>query len=1371
MAPVLLSSLSPHICILPSQDLEELLDASGLPDLPSILQSFSPLPQVTTRTSTLTSVPHASFALRFSDLREIEEACKEDEERRAMRTLDWIGGRINAKCKAWVDEAAKSVPGAKEPWWDELRRCAEGDNVPDKNECWNHPSAIMLAVSTNTANPLQAISMLHSRAIDLPQWVDPACLKYTLILHTTNSSLSDEEAEALYNAVKKQYGLHSYLLSLALPSPPPDPVPVPALMPRLPRPSVEGSTPEAPPLSSLRLCEADIQTTARFTREFVVMSLIPWMEQRVMEWNENVRFVSARRLPSRLFSSTRRLFGSASASPAPVTPLHHAGSSSVSYTPHRASTYAAPSPNAPGAVGPPPQPRRLAEFSTILGDFKLAVSVWEALRKDGKGGWDMLPLLLTPSPTLSAYASASLAALTSAPHPPSEVPAHVQVKSLVYAVRWAMGISPADFLSEELEGERWLTWASGDAEEAPSSLLLAHAAHLSAFRKRDPKLRRAGLWYVSAAKRLEKCGIRPLTIHFLRMAHELFSVPPPYANMLSLSPSFWESENFAAPSLSGKQSGEQTTGWEEMMTGIEQPLGRLLYTNGEVVAAIELFLSLLRLTVKVNLNTPAWRIADIASTNGTVDGEKVPTPLEGKDKPFLDDFRTAYSHYLSTLPSPNASELNVELPFRFSQARETKIRVPGNTLGGKAVSNAWAAREDVWKAFARAQKLATPKGYLVDCDDNAPIVAETFWVDVALRNPLEADVVLNRLTLKLADEDIGGVDVEVLDVIQLGPRENRTIPIAVTAHRPASLTFAYVTYTFLSLLPAKEPLGYRGPRLHATAAQRQRPTYAPDVPLRATVRDRAHRLQARFVDDAGGHTLLLTEGEVRSLMLHIANDGLRPVGELWIVPSEREEDDVWWAEVEGEGGDEGDGKLQDVVRSANSLLPPRPMRIPLRNAAGEAVLRPGESMDLPLTLHAATSGERELSLLLVYREDEGEPFYPSRLTRFYDVRQAFGASMRARPSMSSEQLFVVDLSVQNKSASSVQITQVTTLSPTWRLRPAVQYMHNVMAPRQNTRFMFAADAWDEQSGARETREFVKQKLKGIIDGSELDESPPPPIDLLCTHTPLSDSPPTPLSPALRHFVLAGRRNLVSRATALAFPHIPTQTHPAIFPLFNPASVDAVLFWRMPSSRRRGHILVSGLRVGAAHAPLRDVVEAAESAKVKRSMYAETQRERAEVLTAVRESEWNMEMDPLVVRALAASRLEHDFAAGPLRIPVPFAVRNVSQTHVCAFALKFASTAGAYPPSAQVQPPPYSGRLTFRGRLEPCQSATITPSLWITRPGTYSLGHWKAETEVFEQTETGPSADIVRHRYTQVPAAGEDDVYVSVSDVRRKWHLY
>ena len=32
------------------------------------------------------------------------------------------------------------------------------------------------------------------------------------------------------------------------------------------------------------------------------------------------------------------------------------------------------------------QQRRLAEFATMLGDYKLAISVWEALRKEGRGG-------------------------------------------------------------------------------------------------------------------------------------------------------------------------------------------------------------------------------------------------------------------------------------------------------------------------------------------------------------------------------------------------------------------------------------------------------------------------------------------------------------------------------------------------------------------------------------------------------------------------------------------------------------------------------------------------------------------------------------------------------------------------------------------------------------------------------------------------------------------------------------------------------------------------------------------------------------------------------------------------------------------------
>lgn len=96
---------------------------------------------VTTRTTTLVTVPHSSFVLRFSSLVDVENACHEDEEQRATRTLDWIGERINQRCAKWTEDMEKK-PGrdsARSPWWDELWRCSEADHVPSKIEGWNHP--------------------------------------------------------------------------------------------------------------------------------------------------------------------------------------------------------------------------------------------------------------------------------------------------------------------------------------------------------------------------------------------------------------------------------------------------------------------------------------------------------------------------------------------------------------------------------------------------------------------------------------------------------------------------------------------------------------------------------------------------------------------------------------------------------------------------------------------------------------------------------------------------------------------------------------------------------------------------------------------------------------------------------------------------------------------------------------------------------------------------------------------------------------------------------------------------------------------------------------------------------------------------------
>jgi trafficking protein particle complex subunit 8 len=78
-----------------------------------------------------------------------------------MRTLDWMSARISARCARWVEDMEKAETAEKErsvqdgrdvvrtPWWDELRRCAEGECVPNRAEGWNHPSASMYSLAIN----------------------------------------------------------------------------------------------------------------------------------------------------------------------------------------------------------------------------------------------------------------------------------------------------------------------------------------------------------------------------------------------------------------------------------------------------------------------------------------------------------------------------------------------------------------------------------------------------------------------------------------------------------------------------------------------------------------------------------------------------------------------------------------------------------------------------------------------------------------------------------------------------------------------------------------------------------------------------------------------------------------------------------------------------------------------------------------------------------------------------------------------------------------------------------------------------------------------------------------------------------------------
>ncbi|KAG8936905.1 hypothetical protein FRC02_009995 [Tulasnella sp. 418] len=1250
MPPLLPSSLTPHVVVYSTPELTDLLSRHNLPPLHHILQTYSPLSQVITRTTALVPVTHPAFPLRFSDLQAIESACKEDEESRATRTIDWIGARISRKSSGWVENLQKSGKGeplsiaaGETRWWDELKSCVDGDRTPERGEGWSHPVALILATSTLHPNALQAVTNLQQRVAELPVWIDPHMMRYTLIVHPTGmSNLSQDEAVALFNATKKQYGLHTHLLPLTL-SPPTTTKPLIPLPPQLPPPSLFPMSPEkelrrppvqepptpTPPLETLNLSDEDTVNTNRFIREFVVQSLVPWMERSVVEWNE--AYSSTRRLPSRLFSSTRRLFGSSNPS---------SNTNSGFATPVASPTASVGSlPFGRDSVQPLAQQRRLAEFATFLGDYKLAVPLWESIRKEGKGGSDILPLLLAPSLTLEAHAAYALSPLTTVPSASS------QLRALKYAVRWEQGV--LDFVN--LRGEKWLVWAaSTNQEDEPSSGILLAQAALIALRKGNR--RTAAMWYVSAARRLEKCGIKSLTVYFLKTAYDLLKLPP----QKNLSPSFDE--------IQGEKRG--TVGFDAIMPSIEHSLGRLKYGIGDVEGAIEFFLGLLK-----------------GSPSGQ--GESG----EG-DKVYLDDFRVAFEH-LKRISDSGMSFEDLSLPVPLSQPSLCKIRFSGDSSGVDEEDSAeWNVMEEHWTTFWKTTPASKKEG--VKRSGGAE-VGEPFWVELVLKNPLDTEVVLSDVAVKAKEISAGEsgteeaeITVESIPTVTISARAKTTVSVKVVVNKVTTVQFTHATFNFLGLVPISEPLSIKGKRLNDTIAHQRSVAYAKETYLHANVKHSGGRLKIEFLDEGHGE-MTVVQGELKRTRIRVKNVGGQPVEEIWcmineegisawidIENTEKGEDEESQNDDEEEEEEEGDEEIDDdedeeegeeedekrendgtTMVSTNSLKRSDPIKIPISRILGDnAHLESRDFLDLNLVFQSHATGSGKLSALFIFRErEDSTTFLTTFAQRSFEVETLLDVVAAVRPSASFDQGYTLHLELENVgSVGDIVLTQVTTLSPAWSCASfttgVTKLMSNVIPERQVERvFGKLRHAEGDTAGAKSSAEFLNRKLGGVLLGEPLERSDPPSLRLLVSQLGKAESPMDVSNGMIAHLLQSTRQQRLNLALQQQFPFMPPDDFRAIFPLYNAHDLDVILVWNIPSSDRRGFMLLSGLTIGPRHSILDKLIQQAGSVKKTRSMYAETAREKEVILGSVKECGWNKNDDPIVVNARTSGKVSHDFAKG------------------------------------------------------------------------------------------------------------------------------
>jgi hypothetical protein len=420
---LILRAFAPHVSVLASQDTEELIRHKGIHGgLLELLRPFGEHVQgkVTIRDSSGASRSWDDYAVRFTGVKDGLESPRMVDRRsmesagdytqngtRRLSSLEFKPARLRSggdvaqveelveRHLTFAEEQSGPVeadylthkedtmggdPQSDSPFYMlYLRRLLSGmPMVP--SETMSHPVATVIAISSRSPNPIEELRTLYASSNTgehrLPPWVLNEFLRYYILIHDEDYD-DISKSMALYDQMKRHFGLHCHLLRLRSSQC----VPSDDDVIKLPQPEWmsaaeelaeiirrETSDDEEDPTPCI--FESDASALRSFVREMVTQSLIPSMERASAQWNDQV--ASRRRGISGRFMSLSKRFttfgGRSSSGPS----LGAVGSNYDSVQGHY-------KPDAPEAVM-----RRLADYSMMLRDFKLAQGTYEILCQDFK---------------------------------------------------------------------------------------------------------------------------------------------------------------------------------------------------------------------------------------------------------------------------------------------------------------------------------------------------------------------------------------------------------------------------------------------------------------------------------------------------------------------------------------------------------------------------------------------------------------------------------------------------------------------------------------------------------------------------------------------------------------------------------------------------------------------------------------------------------------------------------------------------------------------------------------------------------------------------------------------------------------------------
>ncbi|KAL9614983.1 MAG: hypothetical protein Q9167_000514 [Letrouitia subvulpina] len=263
-------------------------------------------------------------------------------------------------------------------------------------ETFSHPVAGIIAVTSRSQKPLETLRKIYaetrSEGKTFPDWVGTEYLRYYLLIHDEDTD-DIIKTTALFDLMKRHFGLHCHLLRLRSTQCVESDDDSVAVAPckwappeeDLSRVRSQGASHSAFSYNNLTrtalsdftlqknfIFDSDASAIRNFVRELVTQSVVPFMESRILTWNDQV--ASRRRgLSGRFMSLSKRWTGLGSTKSTTSSSAANTGSSASNFDFQRG-LYA---PETPEAII-----RQLADYAFMLRDWKLAHTTYDFVRTD-----------------------------------------------------------------------------------------------------------------------------------------------------------------------------------------------------------------------------------------------------------------------------------------------------------------------------------------------------------------------------------------------------------------------------------------------------------------------------------------------------------------------------------------------------------------------------------------------------------------------------------------------------------------------------------------------------------------------------------------------------------------------------------------------------------------------------------------------------------------------------------------------------------------------------------------------------------------------------------------------------------------------------